>query len=103
MDIQTHLLDTRKMLLGLHTALKYVLLYGDANHRLDLTDAFLTEENYIITLGSVCQAVEKAFRLYPDMPVEVKVENLEELDYALKARMASSYWIISKTTRCTRQ
>ena len=31
------------------------------------------------------QAVEKASWLHPDAPVEVEVENLEELDEALKA------------------
>ena len=31
------------------------------------------------------QAVEKAFWLHPDVPVEVEVESLDELDEALKA------------------
>ena len=31
------------------------------------------------------QAVEKAFWLHPDVPVEVEVETLEELDEAIKA------------------
>ena len=31
------------------------------------------------------KAVEKAFWLHPDVPVEVEVENLEELDEAIKA------------------
>ena len=31
------------------------------------------------------QAVEKAFWLHPDVPVEVEVENLEELEQAIKA------------------
>jgi nicotinate-nucleotide pyrophosphorylase (carboxylating) len=33
----------------------------------------------------VRQAVEKAFWLHPDVPVEVEVENLEELEQAIKA------------------
>jgi len=33
----------------------------------------------------VRQAVEKAFWLHPDVPVEVEVETLEELDEAIKA------------------
>lgn len=80
------MLDTRKTLPGLRTALKYaVLCGGGANHRLGLTDAFLIKENHIIASGSVRQAVEKAFWLHPDVPVEVEVENLDELDDALKA------------------
>ncbi|WP_417641873.1 carboxylating nicotinate-nucleotide diphosphorylase [Enterobacter kobei] len=83
---KTQLLDTRKTLPGLRTALKYaVLCGGGVNHRLGLSDAFLIKENHIIAAGSVRQAVEKAFWLHPDVPVEVEVETLEELDDALKA------------------
>lgn len=82
----TQLLDTRKTLPGLRTALKYaVICGGGANHRLGLSDAFLIKENHIIASGSVRQAVEKAFWLHPDVPVEVEVESLEELKEALKA------------------
>lgn len=82
----TQLLDTRKTIPGLRSALKYaVLCGGGANHRLGLSDAFLIKENHIIASGSVRQAVEKAFWLHPDVPVEVEVESLEELDAALKA------------------
>ncbi|RKQ39903.1 carboxylating nicotinate-nucleotide diphosphorylase [Enterobacter sp. R1(2018)] len=82
----TQLLDTRKTLPGLRTALKYaVLCGGGSNHRLGLSDAFLIKENHIIASGSIHQAVEKAFWLHPDVPVEVEVESLDELDQALKA------------------
>ncbi|MGP3590462.1 carboxylating nicotinate-nucleotide diphosphorylase [Vagococcus sp. WN89Y] len=83
---KTQLLDTRKTLPGLRSALKYaVLCAGGANHRLGLSDAFLIKENHIIAAGSVRQAIEKAFWLHPDVPVEVEVESLDELDEALKA------------------
>ncbi|EJQ2008115.1 carboxylating nicotinate-nucleotide diphosphorylase [Cronobacter sakazakii] len=82
----TQLLDTRKTIPGLRSALKHaVLCGGGANHRLGLSDAFLIKENHIIASGSVRQAVEKAFWLHPDVPVEVEVESLDELDAALKA------------------
>ncbi|KAB8306203.1 carboxylating nicotinate-nucleotide diphosphorylase [Erwinia endophytica] len=81
---RTQLLDTRKTLPGLRTALKYaVLCGGGANHRLGLSDAYLIKENHIIASGSIRQAVEKAFWLHPDIPVEVEVESLEELDQAI--------------------
>ena len=68
---KTQLLDTRKTLPGLRTALKYaVLCGGGANHRLGLFDAFLIKENHIIASGSIRQAVEKAFWLHPDVPVK---------------------------------
>lgn len=83
---KTQLLDTRKTLPGLRTALKYaVLCGGGGNHRLGLSDAFLIKENHIIASGSVRQAVKKAFWLHPDVPVEVEVESLDELEQALKA------------------
>lgn len=83
---QTQLLDTRKTLPGLRTSLKYaVLCGGGANHRLGLSDAFLIKENHIIAAGSVQLAVEKALSLYPDVPVEVEVETLAELQEALQA------------------
>jgi len=82
----TQLLDTRKTLPGLRTALKYaVLCGGGSNHRLGLSDAFLIKENHIISSGSIRQAIEKAFWYHPDVPVEVEVESLEELEQALHA------------------
>lgn len=83
---QTQLLDTRKTLPGLRTALKYaVLCGGGSNHRLGLSDAYLIKENHIIASGSIQQAVERAQWLQPDVPVEVEVESLEELRQALEA------------------
>ncbi|ADP09998.1 quinolinate phosphoribosyltransferase [Erwinia sp. Ejp617] len=83
---RTQLLDTRKTVPGLRSALKYaVLCGGGANHRLGLSDAFLIKENHIIACGSIAKAIEKAFWLHPDVPVEVEVESLEELEQALQA------------------
>lgn len=83
---KTQLLDTRKSLPGLGTALKYaVLCGGGANHRLGLFDAFLLKESHIIASGSLRQAIEKAFWLHPNVPVEVEVESMAGLDEALEA------------------
>ncbi|MBF1994260.1 carboxylating nicotinate-nucleotide diphosphorylase [Serratia symbiotica] len=83
---QTRLLDTRKTLPGLRTALKYAVLCGGGNnHRLGLSDAFLIKENHIIACGSIKNAVEKAFRQNADIPIEVEVESLDELQQALDA------------------
>ena len=83
---ETQLLDTRKTLPGLRTALKYAVLCGGGNnHRLGLSDAFLIKENHIIASGSVRKAVEKALWLDPDVPVEVEVESLQELQDAIDA------------------
>lgn len=83
---RTRLLDTRKTLPGLRTALKYAVSCGGGeNHRLGLADAFLIKENHIIAAGSIRQAVEKAWLLRSDVPVEVEVESLDELRQALDA------------------
>ncbi|TKY83389.1 carboxylating nicotinate-nucleotide diphosphorylase [Pectobacterium polonicum] len=83
---RTRLLDTRKTLPGLRTALKYAVSCGGGdNHRLGLSDAFLIKENHIIAAGSIKNAVEKAQALRNDVPVEVEVESLNELQQALEA------------------
>ncbi len=82
----TQLLDTRKTLPGLRSALKYaVLCGGGANHRLGLSDAFPDQRKPYYCLLAQCARLLKASWLHPDAPVEVEVENLEELDEALKA------------------
>jgi len=83
---KTQLLDTRKTLPGLRTALKYaVLCGGGSNHRLGLADAFLIKENHIIACGSIKAAVERALWIHADVPVEVEVESMDELQQALDA------------------
>ncbi|MGT3208586.1 carboxylating nicotinate-nucleotide diphosphorylase [Yersinia enterocolitica] len=84
--LHTQLLDTRKTVPGLRTALKYAVLCGGGNnHRLCLSDAFLIKENHIIAAGSIKEAVAKAFWIHADVPVEVEVESLDELQQALEA------------------
>lgn len=84
--LHTQLLDTRKTVPGLRTALKYAVLCGGGNnHRLGLSDAFLIKENHIIAAGSIKEAVAKAFWIHSDVPVEVEVESLDELQQALEA------------------
>lgn len=80
------LLDTRKTLPGLRLAQKYAVTCGGChNHRLGLYDAFLIKENHIAACGGVAATVEAAHRIAPGKPVEVEVENLEELREALAA------------------
>ena len=80
------LLDTRKTIPGLRLAQKYaVRIGGGTNHRIGLYDAFLIKENHIAACGSVQQAVRRAREIAADKPVEVEVENLEELRQALEA------------------
>lgn len=80
------LLDTRKTLPGLRLALKYAVTCGGChNHRIGLFDAFLIKENHIAACGGIAAAVREARRIAPNKPVEVEVENLDELAQALDA------------------
>ena len=80
------LLDTRKTLPGLRLAQKYAVTCGGChNHRIGLYDAFLIKENHIAACGGIAQAVASARQIAPGRPVEVEVENLEELQQALDA------------------
>ncbi len=80
------LLDTRKTLPGLRLAQKYAVTCGGChNHRIGLHDAFLIKENHIAACGGITQAVAAARQIAPNRPVEVEVENLDELREALEA------------------
>jgi nicotinate-nucleotide pyrophosphorylase (carboxylating) len=85
-DTQVKLLDTRKTLPGLRLAQKYAVTCGGChNHRIGLYDAFLIKENHIAACGGIAHAVAAARQIAPGKPVEVEVENLDELQQALAA------------------
>lgn len=80
------ILDTRKTLPGLRSAQKYAVRVGGAtNHRMGLFDAVLIKENHIIAAGGVTAAIAAIRDRHADVPVEVEVETLEQLDAALAA------------------
>jgi len=82
----TIILDTRKTLPGMRLAQKYaVRCAGAHNHRIGLFDAILIKENHIAAAGSISAAVEQARRLYPELMLEVEVENMQQLAEALQA------------------
>jgi nicotinate-nucleotide pyrophosphorylase (carboxylating) len=81
-------LDTRKTVPGLRAAQKYAVRCGGGyNQRMGLYDAILIKENHIIAAGSIAAAVAAARGLHPDLPLEVEVEDLAELDQALQAKV----------------
>ncbi|MCF6440030.1 carboxylating nicotinate-nucleotide diphosphorylase [Pseudoalteromonas luteoviolacea] len=83
---RTQLLDTRKTIPGLRALQKYAVTCGGGkNHRIGLFDAFLIKENHIAACGGIDKAVAQAKSTHPDKPVEVEVENLDELEQALNA------------------
>ena len=85
---RTRILDTRKTLPGLRLAQKYAVRCGGAsNHRIGLFDAILIKENHIATAGSLAAAVAAARAAHPKLLLEVEVENFDELDQALAAKV----------------
>lgn len=81
-------LDTRKTIPGLRLAQKYaVRCGGGTNHRIGLFDAILVKENHIAAAGSIAAAVEEARQLNSKVLLEVEVENLDELQQALAAKV----------------
>lgn len=83
----TRLLDTRKTIPGFRLAQKYaVLCGGGSNHRLGLYDGFLVKENHIAAAGSITQAVMAARQQRPNKSIEVEVENVEQLDEAIRCQ-----------------
>lgn len=85
-DTNAVVLDTRKTLPGLRIAQKYAVSCGGCqNHRMGLYDAILIKENHILACGSIQQAIDEARFRNPEMPIEIEVENINELQQALDA------------------
>lgn len=83
-------LDTRKTLPGLRQAQKYaVRVGGGSNQRLALWDGILIKENHIAAAGGVAAALRAAQALAAQVPVQIEVESLEELQQALDAGATS--------------
>jgi nicotinate-nucleotide pyrophosphorylase (carboxylating) len=76
--------DTRKTLPGLRVLQKYaVRVGGGVNHRLGLGDAALVKDNHVAAAGSVVDALRAVREAAPDLPCEVEVDSLEQLDAVL--------------------
>jgi nicotinate-nucleotide pyrophosphorylase (carboxylating) len=79
-------LDTRKTTPGWRALEKYaVRCGGGSNHRQRLDDGVLIKDNHKHLAGGIAAAVEAARKGSQGLPVEVEVENLDELDHALAA------------------
>lgn len=76
--------DTRKTLPGLRALQKYaVRVGGGVNHRMGLGDAALIKDNHVAAAGSVVAALRAIRAAAPDLPCEVEVDTLEQLDAVL--------------------
>ncbi|MDX6535199.1 MAG: hypothetical protein QOF68_2943 [Gaiellales bacterium] len=79
-------LDTRKTAPGLRELDKAaVRCGGGVNHRLRLDDAVLIKDNHVAVAGGVRPAIDRVRAERPDLPIEVEVDRLDQLDEALDA------------------
>jgi nicotinate-nucleotide pyrophosphorylase (carboxylating) len=80
------ILDTRKTIPGLRHALKYAVRCGGGkNHRMGLYDGILIKENHIASAGGIGPVLAQATRIAPDIPTEIEVENVAQLNEAIAA------------------
>lgn len=80
------ILDTRKTLPGLRLAQKYaVTVGGGKNQRIGLYDGILIKENHIAAAGGIRLALAAAKKTGGNVPIQIEVETLEQLQTALDA------------------
>ncbi|MEU4583618.1 carboxylating nicotinate-nucleotide diphosphorylase [Kitasatospora aureofaciens] len=78
--------DTRKTTPGLRALQKFaVRCGGGANHRMALSDAALVKDNHVVAAGGVAEAFRAVRAAYPELPVEVEVDTLEQIPPVLDA------------------
>ncbi|MET9855769.1 carboxylating nicotinate-nucleotide diphosphorylase [Streptomyces sp. NPDC006450] len=78
--------DTRKTTPGLRCLEKYaVRCGGGVNHRMSLSDAALVKDNHVIAAGGVREAFKAVREQFPDLPIEVEVDTLQQVREALDA------------------
>lgn len=78
------IMDTRKTLPGLRLAQKYaVSVGGGSNQRIGLYDGILIKENHLAAAGGIAPALAAAGRVAAEVPVQVEVESLVQLETAI--------------------
>lgn len=79
--------DSRKTLPGLRNLEKYAVTCGGGiNHRYALGDEALIKDNHVVAVGSVSGALKKVRAQYPELPCEVEVDTLAQLDEILSMK-----------------
>lgn len=82
--------DTRKTLPGLRALQKQaVAAGGGVNHRFSLSDGLLIKDNHVAAAGGIRQATMAAIAAAGDLPVQVEVDDADQLAEALDAGATS--------------
>jgi nicotinate-nucleotide pyrophosphorylase (carboxylating) len=85
-DTKAKIVDTRKTIPSHRFMEKYaVRIGGGVNHRFGLYDGILIKDNHIEAVGSIKEAVARAKAGHHLTKIEVEVENLKDLEEAIKA------------------
>ena len=80
------LLDTRKTIPGLRLLEKYAARMGGAeNHRMRLDDGLLIKDNHVGVAGGVAEAVAAAKDYGGELPIQVEVDRIEQIEPAIAA------------------
>jgi nicotinate-nucleotide pyrophosphorylase (carboxylating) len=78
--------DTRKTTPLMRSLEKYaVRCGGGVNHRMSLSDEALIKDNHVIAAGSVTEAFHRVRKEFPDLPVQVEVDTLDQLAEVIDA------------------
>jgi nicotinate-nucleotide pyrophosphorylase (carboxylating) len=78
--------DTRKTMPLMRSLEKYaVRCGGGVNHRMSLSDAALIKDNHVIAAGGVAEGFRLVHEAYPDLPVEIEVDTVEDAVTAVEA------------------
>jgi nicotinate-nucleotide pyrophosphorylase (carboxylating) len=78
--------DTRKTIPGYRMLEKYAVRCGGAtNHRFGLYDAVLIKNNHLEFQPDPATAVRAARSAYPNLPLEIEVRDMRELESAVSA------------------
>lgn len=77
--------DTRKTTPGLRALEKYAVRCGGGeNHRMSLSDAALVKDNHVQAAGGVAAAFDAVRANFPQLPVEVECDTIEQVREAVK-------------------
>jgi len=86
--LPVNILDTRKTTPGLRLMEKYAVVCGGGqNHRFGLYDKIMIKDNHRRFWSGgkgLAEAIQAARAEHPDLPIEIEVESLEELEDALR-------------------
>jgi nicotinate-nucleotide pyrophosphorylase (carboxylating) len=79
-------LDTRKTTPGLRVLEKYaVRCGGGSGYRMGLSDAAMVKDNHVVAAGGVAEAYRLVRSTFPEVPVEVECDSVEQVRAAIEA------------------